>query len=147
MNFENLKNTLVRHEGLSLRLYQCTSNANTIGVGHNLDAKGISEAVADLMLEEDIEDAVKDLKRNIEGFQELPNEIQEALVNLCFNMGIARLLQFRKTLAYIYEGKYLKAANELLDSRYASQVGYRAVEIAQLIRSAGHVQSTDSPHH
>ena len=135
MNLENLRNTLVRHEGLSLRLYQCTSNANTIGVGHNLDAKGISAAVAALLLEEDIQDAVADLEKNIRGFRELPEPIQEALVHLCFNMGIPRLLQFKKTLSLIQEGKYSKAANELLDSRYASQVGYRAVEVAQMIRS------------
>ena len=114
MNIEQLKETITRHEGLRLDLYQCTANANTIGVGHNLDAKGISAAVAALMLE----------------------VVQEALVNLCFNMGIPRLMQFKKTLAYIQEGDYKKAANELLDSRYAHQVGYRAVEVAQMIRSA-----------
>jgi lysozyme len=91
--------------------------------------------VAALLLEEDIQDAVADLEKNIRGFRELPEPIQEALVNLCFNMGIPRLLQFKKTLSLIQEGKYSKAANELLDSRYASQVGYRAVEVAQMIRS------------
>ena len=136
MNIEQLKETITRHEGLRLDLYQCTANANTIGVGHNLDAKGISAAVAALMLEEDILDAVVDLEKNIRGFVKLPEVVQEALVNLCFNMGIPRLMQFKKTLAYIQEGDYKKAANELLDSRYAHQVGYRAVEVAEMIRSA-----------
>ena len=81
-------------------------------------------------------DAVVDLEKNIRGFIKLPEVVQEALVNLCFNMGIPRLMQFKKTLAYIQEGDYKKAANELLDSRYAHQVGYRAVEVAQMIRSA-----------
>ena len=44
-------------------------------------------------------------------------------------------MQFRKTLAFLRDGKYEKAANELLDSRYATQVGYRAIEIAAMIRS------------
>ena len=136
MNLENIKSTLTKHEGLRLDLYQCTANANTIGVGHNLDAKGISPAVAALMLEEDIQDAIVDLEKNISGFEDMPEPVQEALVNLCFNMGIPRLLQFKKTLAYIREGKYKKASNELLDSRYANQVGYRAVEVAAMIRSA-----------
>ena len=136
MDLEKVKDTLTRHEGLRLDLYQCSMGANTIGVGHNLDAKGISAAVAALLLEEDIQDAVADLEKNIRGFRELPETVQEALVNLCFNMGIPRLMQFKKTLAYIQEGDYKKAANELLDSRYAHQVGYRAVEVAQMIRSA-----------
>ena len=135
MDLEKVKDTLTRHEGLRLDLYQCSMGANTIGVGHNLDAKGISAAVAALLLEEDIQDAVADLEKNIRGFRELPETVQEALVNLCFNMGIPRLLQFKKTLSYLRDAKYEKAANELLDSRYASQVGYRALEVAQMIRS------------
>jgi hypothetical protein len=45
-------------------------------------------------------------------------------------------MSFRKTLALLREAKWEKAANELLDSRYASQVGYRAVEVAAMIRGA-----------
>ena len=136
MNLDRLKSTLKKHEGEKLEMYQCSMGYRTIGVGHNLDAKGISPAVAALMLEEDIQDAIVDLEKNISGFKEMPEPVQEALVNLCFNMGIPRLLQFKKTLAYLREGKYKKASNELLDSRYANQVGYRAVEVAQMIRSA-----------
>ena len=134
MNVENVKQTLVKHEGLRLHMYQDSVGIWTIGVGHNLEDKGISERVAALMLEDDIEDALTDLQRNINFFDELPEQAQEALVNLCFNLGIPRLMQFKKTLAFLKECKWEKAANELLDSRYASQVGYRAVEVAQMIR-------------
>jgi lysozyme len=134
MNVESIKTTLTKHEGLRLHMYQDSVGIWTIGVGHNLEDKGISERVAALMLEDDIEDAITDLERNISFFGELPAAAQEALVNLCFNMGIPRLMQFKKTLAFLKECKWEKAANELLDSRYASQVGYRAVEVAQMIR-------------
>ena len=58
----------------------------TIGVGHNLDTKPISKHVSDLMLEDDVEDAIADCKRNICFFDDLDDACQEALVNLCFNM-------------------------------------------------------------
>jgi lysozyme len=106
----------------------------TIGVGHNLDTKPISKRVSDLMLEDDIEDAIADCKRNISFFDSLDDDCQEALVNLCFNMGIAKLMQFKKTLAFLQDGNREKAANELLDSRYATQVGYRAIEVASMIK-------------
>ena len=134
MDMERLKSTLVRHEGEKLTMYKCSMGYNTIGVGHNLDSKPISERVSRLMLEDDIEDAVADCKRNISFFDDLDANCQEALVNLCFNMGIKTLLQFKRTLTYLRHGQREKAANELLDSRYATQVGYRAVEVAAMIK-------------
>jgi lysozyme len=136
MNIERIKETLIKHEGLRLDMYKDSLGIYTIGVGHNIQDRGITARVAAVMLEEDIDVAVEDLKRNVSFFDDLPEAAQEALVNLCFNMGIPRLMQFKKTLSFLREGKYDKAANELLDSRYASQVGYRALEVAQMIRSA-----------
>lgn len=134
MELERIKKTLVRHEGLVLDMYKCTAGCWTIGVGHNLESKGISEKVAHMMLIEDIEDAIIDLEKNISFFHEMPESVQEALVNLCFNLGISRLMQFKKTLAYLREKEWSKAADELLDSRYATQVKGRAVEVAEMIR-------------
>jgi lysozyme len=136
MNIERIKATLTKHEGLRLHMYKDSVGIYTIGVGHNLEDKGISERAAQVMLEDDIEDAITDLERNLSYFKDLPTLVKEALVNLCFNLGISRLLQFKKTLAYLKSGKYERAANEVLDSRYASQVGYRALEVAEMIRSA-----------
>lgn len=135
MNIERIKSTLTKHEGLKLDMYKCSAGVWTIGVGHNLEDKAISKRVAAMLLEDDINDALVDLERNIIYFYDLPEAAQEALVNLAFNMGIPRLMQFKKTLAYLRSGDYKKAADELLDSRYASQVGYRALEVAQMIRS------------
>jgi len=137
MNLERLKSTLVRHEGEKLEIYKCSMGYQTIGVGHNLDSKPISERVSRLMLEDDVEDAIADCKRNISFFDSLDDDCQEALVNLCFNMGIAKLMQFKKTLAFLQDGNREKAANELLDSRYATQVGYRAIEVASMIKGEG----------
>ena len=135
MNLERIKATLTKHEGLRLDMYQDSVGVWTIGVGHNLEDKGITAEVAAKILEDDIEDAITDLQRNVSFFTQLPTAAQEALVNLCFNMGIPRLMQFKKTLAYLKDRDYKKAADELLDSRYASQVGYRALQVAQMIRS------------
>lgn len=135
MDMERLQQTLIKHEALKLDLYQCQSKCWTIGVGRNLQDKGISERVAMIMLDEDIEDAISDLTRNLPYFGDLPESVKEALVNMVFNMGISRFLQFKKTLAYLKSGKYTKAGNECLDSRWATQVGYRAIEVAALIKS------------
>lgn len=139
MNIEKIKETLIKHEGLVLDMYKCSADVWTIGVGHNLEDKGISNRAAMVMLEDDINDAIDDLERNLTFFHSLPAVAKEALVNLSFNLGITRLLQFKKTLGLLREHKFTKAANELLDSRYATQVGYRALEVAEMIRSCDDV--------
>jgi len=136
MNIERLRETITRHEGSRLNMYQDTLGIWTIGVGHNIQEKGISPAVMELMLDEDIEEAIVELKRSVSFFSKMPEQVQEALVNLSFNMGIPRLMQFKKTLAYLRDGDFEAAADELLDSRYAEQVGHRADEVADMIRSA-----------
>lgn len=136
MDMERIKTTLIRHEGLELKPYRCTSDKLTIGVGRNLDDRGITHTTAMQMLDEDIELSIEDLRRNLSWFDEMPEPVQEALINLTFNMGIVRLMQFRKTIAFLRNREWDKAATEMLDSRYATQVGRRADEVADMIRSA-----------
>lgn len=136
MNMARLRETITRHEGSRLDMYQDTLGIWTIGVGHNIQEKGISPKVMEIMLEEDLEEAISELKRSVSFFSRMPEQVQEALVNLSFNMGIPRLMQFRKTLAYLRDGEFESAADELLDSRYAEQVGHRALEVADMIRTA-----------
>jgi lysozyme len=57
------------------------------------------------------------------------------LVDICFNLGMPRLRKFEKALQAAYDHKWEEAALEFLDSRWAKQVGYRAVEIAEMIRT------------
>jgi len=136
MDMVRLRATITRHEGSRLQMYQDSLGIWTIGVGHNIQEKGISPKVMELMLDEDLEEAISELKRSVSFFSKMPQQVQEALVNLSFNMGIPRLMQFKKTLALLREGDFESAADELLDSRYAEQVGRRALEIADMIRTA-----------
>tara|TARA_B110000879_G_C10757866_1_gene350419 strand:+ start:109 stop:519 length:411 start_codon:yes stop_codon:yes gene_type:complete len=136
MDMVRLRETITRHEGSRLQMYQDSLGIWTIGVGHNIQEKGISPQVMELMLDEDLLEAISELKRSVSFFSKMPQQVQEALVNLSFNLGIPRLMQFKKTLALLREGDFESAADELLDSRYAEQVGRRALEIADMIRTA-----------
>ena len=135
MDMERVRKTLVRHEGLRLKPYRCTAGKLTIGVGRNLDDVGITEETAMTMLTEDIKNAISDLRRNFSWFDDMPVIVQEALVNLAFNMGMSTLKQFVGTLGHLERREWDKAASGLLDSRYARQVGKRAEEVADMIRA------------
>tara|TARA_B100001094_G_C18171510_1_gene795382 strand:- start:1424 stop:1843 length:420 start_codon:yes stop_codon:yes gene_type:complete len=138
MNYQRLKQSLKRHEGVRDRIYKCSAGYNTIAVGHNLDTMPLSGRVIDLILEDDIEIAIRDIKRNIMYFDDLPEEVQETLVNMCFNLGISRLLLFKNMFEAIQEEDWSRAADEALDSKWAKQVGYRAEELAGVLRRQAH---------
>ena len=135
MQIERLKDQLKIHEGVVLKLYKCSQGYYTCGVGRNIQANGISMEEAELMLANDIDDCIVDLKRNIGFFDDLPETIQEVMVNLCFNIGINKLLNFKKTIGLLRDAKYLEAADEILDSKWSKQVGQRSHDLADMIRS------------
>jgi lysozyme len=134
MNWSRLKADLRRHEGIRLLPYTDTVGKQTIGVGRNLSDVGISTAEAELMLSNDLDRAFKTARHYIYTFDKLDEVRQEALINMAFNLG-NRLSTFQKMRIALGEGNMQEAADECLDSKWAGQVGVRASEIAQRIRT------------
>ena len=132
MNRETIRHHMIAEEGLKLTPYYCTGDPPqlTIGVGHNLDSRGISEGIAMAILDEDIDMCLSELSEHFPHWNDYPEPVQVTLIDLCFNLGITRLLKFKKTIEYINEGlatgNYTKAATELMDSAYARQLPNRA---------------------
>ncbi len=132
---DRIKEQLVRHEGLRLKPYRCTAGKLTIGIGRNLDDRGISQKEAYTMLERDIQDCEQWLIDKIpEIYNKLDEVRQSVLLNMCFNLGIKGLLGFNNTLAFITSGDWERAANSMLASKWAKQVGCKAIELSELMR-------------
>lgn len=129
-----LKSQLERHEGLRLKPYRDTVGKLTIGYGRNLDDVGISPEEAELMLDNDISEAEKHLK-TVDEYNDLDAVRQAVMVNMCFNLGFYGLMGFRKTWLAIARKDYAEAARQMLDSRWARQVGNRAQELSQIMRT------------
>ena len=130
-----IKAQLVRHEGLRLKPYRCTAGRLTIGIGRNLDDRGISQKEAYAMLERDIQDCEQWLLDEIpEIYNKLDEVRQSVLLNMCFNLGIKGLLEFKNTLSFIGAGDWERAANNMLASKWAKQVGMRAIELSEMMR-------------
>lgn len=136
MDIDLLKQELTRDEGLELKPYTDTVDKLTIGVGRNLDDRGISEDEAMVLLGNDIAIVEAELDRNAAWWRDLPDDCQRGLANMCFNLGWPRLSGFRNMLAALEDGDYDEAAVQALDSRWARQVKGRADRIADLFRSA-----------
>ncbi|MAL97162.1 MAG: lysozyme [Alteromonadaceae bacterium] len=132
MDHELLKSQLERHEGLRLHPYLDTVGKMTIGYGRNLDDNGISKAEAAMMLESDIQNVVADLEY-MPTYKSLNPIRQTVICNMAYNMGIPTLMTFRKMWAAIGVEKWDVAAAEMMNSRWARQVGQRAAELATLM--------------
>jgi lysozyme len=135
MDKTKLAEQLKKHEGLRLKPYTDTVGKLTLGVGRNLEDKGITEQEALFMLNNDVDYFYNKLRSSIGWFWALNDARQNVLVNMAFNLGVGGLLSFKKTLALIGEAKFEKAASEMLNSKWAKQVGYRAEELAEQMRT------------
>lgn len=130
MNHTRLSKQLLYHEGIRLKPYRCSADKLTIGIGRNIEDVGISEEEAFYLLANDIKKVVEQCQRNFKWFDGLSDLRKEAIVNLVFNMGFSKFLQFKKTIKHIENEEFELAGAELLNSRYAQQVGQRAIDVA-----------------
>ena len=132
---QKLRDRLIVEEGVRRYPYVDTNGQLTIGVGHNLTAKGVSQHIVEEMLDEDIADAVKDLDRQLPWWRQLNEARQIVMADMCFNIGIGGLLQFKKFLAAMEAGRFEDAAKEMQDSRWSHQVGNRARRLFLMVQT------------
>lgn len=131
---ETLQETLMRHEGLRLFPYEDTTGHLTIGVGRNLDEKGIREAEALYLLSNDIDEVTRSLRSNYSFFQKLNNCRQDILINMAFQLGLHGFSQFKRMIQALENADYATASIEMLDSKWAVQTPNRAQELARWMR-------------
>lgn len=133
---QRLIDQLIRHEGLELKPYRDTVGKLTIGIGRNLDDVGITEQEAMYLAGADVDRVLLGLvERYPTWFPDLGPVRQCVLVNMGFNLGLAKLATFKRTLASIARKQYGQAADEMIDSLWAKQVGQRAVELAAMMKT------------
>ena len=143
MNIDKLIQELILDEGYKYETYEDHLGFLTLGVGHlvldtdpEIDqpvGTPVSEERVLECLNNDIETVCNELDRNMPWWKELGDEKMRVLANMCFNLGITRLLKFRKFLAALEAGDFETAGEEMIDSKWATQVGARATRLQRRI--------------
>ncbi|MCX6073346.1 MAG: glycoside hydrolase family protein [Campylobacterales bacterium] len=128
-----LQAQLIEDEAFRQFPYKDTVGKMTIGIGRNLDDVGITRNEALIMLSNDIEKVRYALTKELSFFKTLTPARQDALINMGFNIGVTKLLTFKKTLMYLSIGDYKSASQECLKSVWAVQVGERAQRISKIL--------------
>ncbi len=129
----SLREQLIRDEEDRQFMYLDAGGVPTVGVGRNLRDKGLSLLERAFLLQNDIADHTLEVCQAIPWSEGLDEVRREVLINMSFNLGTAGLLQFVKFLAALKAKNYPLAAKEMLDSKWAPQVGGRAVRLSQQI--------------
>jgi len=162
MNKEDLKLELIADEGMELFPYLDSEKIWSIGVGRNLEDNGLSPSelfflgiklkdkfeIIELLkrrgltkdevlylLDNDVDRVISELENKLPWLSDKPDVVKYVLCNMCFNMGIYRLLKFKDTLALLKSDKYKEASIEMLNSKWPSQVGKRATRLSDRIKS------------
>jgi lysozyme len=107
----------------------------TIGVGRNLDDRGITRDEALYMLGNDITITMKDLDAVIPEWRYLDEPKARALANMCFQLGRVRFCQFTKMIAAIRKHDFAEAGREARDSLWYKQVPNRAERVIKMLEA------------
>ena len=135
---QRLLETLKRHQGVRYYVYRDHLGYETIGVGRCINRAvglGLSPDEVEYLLINDVQRCIEELDGAFEWFKDLDEVRREAMINLCFNLGLTKLRKFVNALEAMKQRNYNKAATEFLNSKWANQVGERSREVAQMIRT------------
>lgn len=137
MDRQRLAAQLRLHEGVEQKPYKCTAGYLTIGVGRNIEERGLSDDEIDYILNNDVDIATSELATSFDWFAGLDDVRMRVVVDMVFNLGMPRFKQFQNMISAIEAGDWAEAAAQMMDSRWAKQVGARAERLRDMMETGG----------
>jgi len=132
---DKLRQQIRMHEGVEHKVYEDTEGIKTVGVGRNLEDRGLSDDEVDYLLSNDIDICVKELEQTFDWYDDLDDIRKRVLIDMMFNLGMPRLKKFVNMLKAIEARAWRSAAVEMLDSKWAEQVGNRASRLSEMMET------------
>jgi len=133
MDHKKLKKLLIEHEGIKYAPYKCPAGKTTIGIGHNLDDKGISKAVVNLMYDEDAAEVEADLRVIFNDFYTLPEPIQLVLADMRFQLGYGGFRSFKLMIRAVKDRNWPGMIVQMKNSDWYSQTPRRVNDLISMV--------------
>ena len=130
---KDLLNRIKHHEGYRSRVYKCTEGYDTIGYGFAIKDLELDEDIAEEILIRKVEKLVKRVRSKFDWLDSVPREVQGILVEMSYQMGLSNVSKFKKALHAMQMLQWRKAADEMLDSKWAKQTPNRAKRLSDII--------------
>jgi len=133
MDLRIVTEQIIRHEGFRNKPYKCTANKLTIGYGRNIEDNGITKTEASVLLQNDILQCQKQLRKIFDNYDSYPEVIQHVLTDMIYNLGLTRFKNFRKMIKAVKLKDYNRMIKEMKDSSWYNQVQNRANNLIKII--------------
>ena len=145
MDIKKLRDQLEIDEGVVYEIYNDHLGYPTFGIGHlitasdpeydsplgtRVDVSRVAEA-----FEQDVQTVLSECTVLYPDFDDLPEEVQQIIANMMFNLGRPRLSKFRGMKAGVDDQNWQRAADEMVDSRWYRQGGARAERLVERMRN------------
>ena len=121
-------------EGFRDKVYKCTEGFDTIGYGFAVKDLVLDEDISEMILERKLKSLIERVHKKFPFVEDLPEEAQEVVYEMCYQLGLAGFSKFKKTIQLLRLGNYKTCADEMLDSRWARQTPNRAKRLSNIIR-------------
>jgi lysozyme len=122
-------------EGWRSTVYDDTLGIPTIGYGFAIKDLVLDEDVGEIILKRKIGALIERIGKRFDWFSGMPHTIQDVVTEVCYQLGVSGFSKFRLTIGYLKEGSFPKAADEMLDSKWAKQTPNRANRLADIVRN------------
>ena len=130
----NLIESIKSHEGFREKVYQDSLGVDTIGYGFAVKDLVITKDIADLILSNKILDLIKEVSDEFPWLATIPLDAQNIVIEMCYQLGVNGVSKFHNMIQAFKDRNWGRAADEMLDSRWATQTPKRATEMANIIR-------------
>ena len=132
---KDLLEKIKHHEGFVEHVYDDSLGIPTIGYGFAIKDLILDEDIAEEILIRKLEKLKKNANSRFKWLEDMPQEVQEVVINMCYQLGIRGVSKFRKAISAMQEGDWEEAADEMLDSLWARQTPNRAKELSDIVRN------------
>ena len=120
-------------EGFRDRVYKDTLGIDTIGYGFAIKDLVLDEDISEMILERKLEALIERVNKRFDFVECLPDEAQEVIYEMCYQLGVTGVSKFKKTLLYLENEEFNMASKEMLDSKWARQTPNRAKRLSDII--------------
>ena len=144
MDLQKLRKQLEIDEGVKYEVYKDHLGYSTFGVGHFVTSHdpeygwsvgtNVDEDRVIAAFEQDCQSVLQDCSILYEDFDDLPEEVQQVIANMMFNMGRPRLSKFKGMKRGVDARDWNAAADEMVDSGWYRQVTNRADRLVKRMR-------------
>ncbi len=133
---ESLVEDIKKEEGYRSSVYLDTLQKPTIGYGFLIDTLELQEDICELILMRKLEKLIKSIKFNFKWFDDMPDKVQDVIINMCYQLGVSGVSKFKKTIQFMKNQQWDRASVEMLDSKWArEQTPQRAKRLSEIVKS------------